>query len=65
MLHYRYGITNTDQCAEVLSAPDEYRVVQQRPQSDRDAPARYFDVPLDGSFRRLGHVGSYELFERN
>jgi hypothetical protein len=60
-----HGITNADQCAEGLSPADDYRVVQNRPQSDPDAPTAFFDVQRDGSFRSLGRVGSYEVFRRN
>ncbi len=65
LLKYRYGIANTDQCAEGLSPADEYRVVQDRPQTGPDAPVQHFDVRLPASFRELGHVGSYTVFARN
>jgi hypothetical protein len=60
----RYGITNTDRCAEGLSPDDEYRIVQDVPQSDRDAPTNFFDVQRDPSFRQLGHAASYDLMAR-
>jgi hypothetical protein len=56
-LKHRYGITNSNQCAEGVSADDEYRIVQEPPQQ-----AGSPEVPP--SWAPLGsEVKSYDLVE--
>ena len=64
LLKYRHGIVNTDECAEGVSATDEYRIVQTRPKRGPEEPKQYFDVPLDDRFRLLRRFGLYEVFKR-
>ena len=37
-LEHRYGISNSDRCAEGISADDEYRIVQQPPKLVQSGP---------------------------
>jgi hypothetical protein len=64
LLKYRHGIVNTDQCAEGVSASDEYRIVQMRPGKRPEEPRQYFDVPLGERFHFLRRFGLYEVFKR-
>jgi hypothetical protein len=64
LLTYRHGIANTNQCAEGISATDEYRIVQTRPKRGPEEPRQYFDVPLDDRFRLLRRFSMYEVFKR-
>jgi hypothetical protein len=64
LLQFRHGIANTDQCAEGVSATDEYRIVQRRPKTGPEEPRQYFDVPLDERFRLLRRFSLYEVFKR-
>jgi hypothetical protein len=65
LLRDRYGIANLNQCAEGVSSSDEYRIVQERPQSEADAPRNYFDVGRNGTFHSLGRVGAYDVLARD
>jgi len=64
LFRYPHGITNTDQCAEGLSALDEYRIVQTKLQDGKGTPRLYFDVPLDRNFKLLRQFGPYQVFKR-
>jgi 4-amino-4-deoxy-L-arabinose transferase-like glycosyltransferase len=64
LLRYQHGIRNTDQCAEGVSAMDEYRIVQRRPKNGPDEPRAYFDVPLGQQFRLLRRFNLYDVFKR-
>jgi hypothetical protein len=64
LLRYRHGIVNADQCAEGVSASDEYRIVQVRPKRGADEPKQYFDVPRDDGFRLLRRFTLYEVYKR-
>jgi 4-amino-4-deoxy-L-arabinose transferase-like glycosyltransferase len=64
MLRHRHGIVNTDQCAEGISATDEYRIVQRRPKEGPEEPRHYFNAPLDQGFRLLRRFSLYEVFKR-
>jgi hypothetical protein len=57
-----HRFSNADQCAEGISAEDEFRIVQISPTSDpREG---YFDISLDKSFRLLQQFGPYQVFQR-
>jgi hypothetical protein len=64
MFRYRYGITNTDTCAEGFSVRDEYRIVQRAPLRVDEAATTYFDARLHARFRKLRQFGTYEVFKR-
>jgi hypothetical protein len=64
LLRHRHGVTNTNVCAEGLSAEDEYRVVRRIPMEPDWAPRDYFDVPLEDDFRLLARFGPYRVFGR-
>jgi len=79
-LKYRYGVFNTNQCAEGVSSDDEYRIVQaaptvveeKRPESwmplgaevKSYTLAEHFDVPLDPRFHLLKQFGDFAVFQR-
>jgi hypothetical protein len=65
LFKYRQGIGNTDQCAEGVSSPDEYRIVQTRPKSGEAEPRQYVDVPLDKRFRSVRSFDLYQVFKRD
>jgi hypothetical protein len=63
-LKYRHGISNTNRCAEGLSANDEFRVVQTRSSWTTDPRGwGYFDVLLDRRLHLLQQIGPYQLFK--
>jgi hypothetical protein len=80
-LKYRYGILNTNQCAEGFSSDDEYRIVQaaptvveeKRPESWMPLGAEvksytlveHFDVPPDPRFHLLKQFGDFAVFQRS
>jgi hypothetical protein len=61
LFKYRYGIVNLDQCGEGLSPADDYRIIQNWPQSTPGAPVSYFEVSSPDNFRTLGRVASYDV----
>jgi hypothetical protein len=61
---YRHDIANTNQCAEGVSAGDEYRIVQMRPKSGREEPRHYFEASLDKDYRLLRRFDLYQVFKR-
>ncbi len=79
-LKHRYGISNSDQCAEGVSSKDEYRLVQNppHPRADRlplsweplgsevksHTLDQYFPVPRDPDFRAVGQFGEFQVFRR-
>jgi hypothetical protein len=64
LLLYRHGIVNTDQCAEGVSAADEYRVIETKPKPPDWSPKDYFAVPLNKDFRLGLQSGTYLVFQR-
>jgi len=62
LLEYRRGLVNVNQCAEGLSAHDEYRIVQPRPSGPDET--HYFDVPFDSRFHLLRTIGQYQIYKR-
>lgn len=64
LFKYRYGISNTNHCAEGVSQRDEYRVVQTQPKDLAWAERERFNVSLDDTFRMVGQVGRYQVFKR-
>jgi hypothetical protein len=64
MLRYRHGIVNVNQCAEGVSAADQYRIVQRRPKQVAEAPMQYVEVRPDRRFRLLRRFGDYEVLKR-
>jgi hypothetical protein len=64
MLKYRYGITNTNTCAEGLSSTDSYRIVQMRPPTGFEAPREQFTPPSRGGFRKVARFGSFDVLKR-
>jgi hypothetical protein len=80
-LKYRYGVVNTNQCAEGVSSDDEYRIVQaaptvveeKRPESWMPLGAEvksytlveHFDVPPDPRFHLLKQFGDFAVFQRS
>jgi Dolichyl-phosphate-mannose-protein mannosyltransferase len=65
LLLYQHGIMNTNQCAEGISASDEYRIVQTKPDPQADAPKMYFTLPSDGQFHLMYQSGSYQVYKRD
>ena len=69
-LKHRYGISNTDQCAEGISPTDEYRILELRaatPASDdyfSEQPNEYFDISPDPRFRLIRQFGNYQVYKR-
>jgi hypothetical protein len=64
LFKYRGGITNTDTCAEGVSASDHYRIVRTTPMTDAGAPTEYFNVSLGRGFQRLRQFGPYLVYAR-
>jgi len=64
-LRDRYGITNTDRCAEGISPEDEYRIVQTNPTpSQIESNFRHFDVSSENGFRVVNQFGIYQVLEK-
>src|SRR5688572_9378552 len=67
---HRYGISNTDQCAEGISPTDEFRILELRaatPASDdyfSEQPNEYFDISPDPRFRLIRQFGNYQVYKR-
>jgi hypothetical protein len=62
-LRYRYGVINSDECAEGFTAKDDFLVVA--PLDPPDAGLWWrFDVQVDSSFRLLREVGAYRVYAR-
>jgi hypothetical protein len=64
LLTSMYGIANTDTCAEGFAPDDEFRIVRTVPKAPVDSPRAYFAVPLEGQFRLLQQIGSYQVWGR-
>lgn len=62
MLRFHHGITNTNRCAEGISAQDEYRIVETEPKPPEWAPRDYFVAGLPDDARPLSRFGTYELY---
>jgi Dolichyl-phosphate-mannose-protein mannosyltransferase len=79
-LRQRYGIVNTNRCAEGVSSGDEFRIVQQPPpvrppvepgswvplggEVKTHELVEYFPVASDPSFQKLRQFGDFEVFRR-
>ncbi len=65
LLEYRHGITNTDRCAEGISAEDEYRIVQKPTNGiDKNSDWDRVQVPSDRRFQPIQDFTSYQVDER-
>jgi Dolichyl-phosphate-mannose-protein mannosyltransferase len=62
LLRYRYGIQNTDACAEGIAPNDEYRLVETQGPSSEDYVRRH--SPLDSRFQLVREFPSFRLYER-
>jgi len=62
-LEYAKGIANSDQCAEGLSAADEYRVVELTPPPG--SAGYYFDVPSPATFHLVRRIDNFGIYERD
>jgi hypothetical protein len=72
LFKYRHGILNSDQCAEGVSADDEYRIVQTRPKQREghkdwfnEPPEEFFEMPRQNGFRLLRQIGDYQVLKRS
>ena len=64
LFKHRYGVSNTNRCAEGVSPDDEFRIVQTRPTLTNPAGKHYFNISLDRNFILLRQFGAYQVFER-
>jgi len=60
----RRKITNSNRCAEGVSADDEFRIVQVKPGWADFSGKGYFEVPADSRFHFLRQFGIYQVFKR-
>jgi hypothetical protein len=61
---YRHGISNRDQCAEGLSADDEYRIVQTARRDIPSYPRHYFTREVDAGYQFMREFGLYQVWKR-
>ena len=63
-LRDRFGIINSNKCAEGISSGDEYRIVQQNPRATQTKSyLEYFDIPADSRYRQIQQFGPYQVFK--
>jgi hypothetical protein len=62
LFSYRYGIENTNKCAEGVSPRDDYLIVQMRPKDAKEAPRNYFEVSENG-FKLVREFGPYRVLK--
>ena len=59
---YRYGIVNTNRCAEGVSTEDTYRIVQGRVITSEERA--HIDIPSDDRFHVSQTFESFQLLQR-
>lgn len=65
ILGYKYGIFNTNRCAEGITSTDEFRIVQTAPVPGHQTRVWYIDIDPYANYKIIKTFGLYRVLKRN